>query len=58
MKTGRGAPEIDIIEAGLGPTGNIGVASQSTQVLPIDAGTRQLSSNNFVKISFLTKLFT
>ncbi|GAA5901188.1 hypothetical protein JCM8208_002298 [Rhodotorula glutinis] len=36
-KTGRGAPEIDILEAQIAPNGKQGMASQSIQMAPMDA---------------------
>ncbi|GAA5962832.1 hypothetical protein JCM3765_001538 [Sporobolomyces pararoseus] len=38
VKTGRGAPEIDILEGQIAPNGKQGSASQSMQIAPFDAG--------------------
>ncbi|GAA5935488.1 SKN1/KRE6 family beta-glucan synthesis-associated protein [Sporobolomyces koalae] len=38
VKTGRGAPEIDILEGQIAPNGKQGSASQSMQIAPFNAG--------------------
>ncbi|GAA5827664.1 hypothetical protein JCM10212_006777, partial [Sporobolomyces blumeae] len=38
VKTGRGAPEIDVLEGQIAPNGKQGSASQSLQVAPFTAG--------------------
>lgn len=47
---GRGAPEIDIIEAQIAPSGAAGSASQSIQVAPFDAAYSWLNSTPYIEI--------
>ncbi|KAL8286437.1 hypothetical protein RQP46_004454 [Phenoliferia psychrophenolica] len=47
---GRGAPEIDIIEAQIAPSGTMGSASQSIQMAPMDAGYLWLNSTPHMNI--------
>jgi beta-glucan synthesis-associated protein KRE6 len=48
LGTGRGAPEIDVIEASVDPNNQIGVVTQSYQVAPFDVFYRP--NSNFMQI--------
>ncbi|KAL8286536.1 hypothetical protein RQP46_004553 [Phenoliferia psychrophenolica] len=50
VRTGRGAPEIDIIEATIDPSGRMGAASQSMQVAPMDAGYKWLNETPYIRV--------
>ncbi|ORY74277.1 glycoside hydrolase family 16 protein [Leucosporidium creatinivorum] len=49
VKTGRGAPEIDILEGQIAPNGKQGSASQSIQMAPMDAGYLWLNTTPYIQ---------